>query len=409
MVHVQKRIRDVKKNLAELEKMEKYFYGSNLLRKADADVSPATPAYSTAPDWVQPVFGRRIWSFLNYEKNIIALIPKARWGQSGWRMLSTAAIDWTHDGTEQPGGIARGGTLPETVAITPIIQATQPKEVIHTWGALEIDQFLSSVDDSVELVPEMRAELGREHAMVLNTQVIQSVEPLAGGAGAAYTGTDNLESLDRIIASNAEEGAAGGSQTDWYNAWMKYAQTEVIRDNASVYDAQVVPMSGTMGTDGDLAVNKIDLLWRQIVEAGGKTDVIITGLDFINALSEILEPERRFIGEGKILPRYGGVVGEVAGVEGGFSVATWKGIPMVTSEHVRCTDGTYGDTISKAYFLDTEFLELRIASPTRYLETSRTYDAYIAQDKLRIEGAYYTVGELICYRFNTQGKLRDIK
>jgi len=76
---------------------------------------------------------------------------------------------------------------------------------------------------------------------------------------------------------------------------------------------------------------------------------------------------------------------------------------------MRCTDPTYGDTISKAMFLDTEYLRFRVAAPTRYLETARQYVSYLAQNKLRIEGGYLTVGELICYRFNVQGKLRDIK
>lgn len=405
----QERIGDTEENLKALRELEVKTYGNQLIRKSDADATVATPVYTTLPDWAQPVFGRRVWSFLNYEKNVLAVIPKAPWRNSGWRMLTAGAMDWTHDNTEMVGGQARGFTLPDTLKVTPIVQATQPKEIMHTWGALEIDQFLSSVDDAIQIVPEMRAELGREHAALINTMLVQSVEPIAGGAAANWAGTNNIESLDRVIASSAEETALGGTHADMYDPWKQYAFKPVNRDSETVFDSQVVSFSGTMGTDGDITLPTIEKLWRQIIEAGGETDVIITGADFVSALSEILEPERRFMGEMKIVPTYGGVRGWSAGVDAAFSVASFRNIPMITTRAMRNTDGTYGDTISKSLWLDTEYLELRTASPTRYMETSRTYDAYVAQNKLRVEGAYYTVAELICYRMNVQGKLRDAK
>lgn len=408
------KVEDPVQNMLELRQMEKEFYGESIakssqIRKSDADASVTAPVYTTLPDWAQPSFGRKVWSNLNYEKNVFAILPKARWNNSGWRMILTAAQSWEHIATQLAGGISRGGALPETIKVTPAVNATQPKEIMHTWGALEIDQFLSSIDDSIQIVPEMRAELGREHAAIMNTMLVQSVEPLAANATANWAGTNNLESLDRIVSSDAEEDACGGSYTDMYNPWAQYAQQEVDRDSGTTFDSVVKSFSGTIGTDGDMTISKIEELWRTIVEAGGEPDVILTGADWVSALSEILEPERRFVGEAKVLPSYGGVQGLQSGVEAGFAVATYKGTPIITTRVMRNTDATYGDTISKAFMLDTNYLELRVASPTRYMETSRTYDAYVAQNKLRIEGAYYTVAELICYRFNVQGKLRDAK
>ena len=409
MVHVQERIDDPEKNLRELRELERKFYGSPIIRKADADVAPATPAYTTAPDWVQPLFGRKVWSFLNYEKNVFAILPKEVWKQSGWRLLTAAGQSWAHSGAELAGGIARGGALPDTIAPTIVVNATQPKEVIHTWGTEEIYEFMSSIDDSVEIIPLMREELGKEHAAIINTMLVQSVEYLAGNSSGNWAGTDNFETLDRIIASDAEEDAVGGSHDHYYDPWKKYGILDIDRDSGTTYDAVVKAPGGTLGTDGDLTLWAIEEVWRTIIEAGGKPDVILTGADFVTALSEILEPERRFIGEAKVMPQYGGVRGIAAGVEAGFSVATFRGIPIITTAAMRCTDSSYGDTISKAMFLDTEYLSFKVAAPTRYMETKRDYTSYVAQDKLRIEGAYLTVGELICYRFNVQGKLRDIK
>jgi hypothetical protein len=150
-------------------------------------------------------------------------------------------------------------------------------------------------------------------------------------------------------------------------------------------------------------------MWRQIKDAGGNPDVGVTGADFIIALSEILEPERRFVGEAQVVPTFGGVRGLAPGVEGSFTVSTFRNIPLITSPNVRCTDATYGDTISKLFMLDTSQIRFRVAAPTRYMETPSNYVSYMASNKLRIEGGYLTVGELVCYRFNTQGKLRDIQ
>jgi len=408
MVQVQERIDDPEENLRQMRKLEELVYGSKLIRKQDVDVSVTRPVYVTLPDWVQPVFGRKVWSFLNYEKNVFAIIPKERWIQSGWRMLVSPAQSWEHTGPELAGGRGRGAALPDTIAVEPEIMWTEPKEIVHTWGVLELHAFLSSIDDAVQIIPYMREELGKEHAAIINTMLIQSAEYLAGVATADWAGTDNLETLDRIISSDAEEDAVGGTYNHFYDPWKKYGGREIDRDTETQWDA-VVESPGTLGTDADLTLWAIESVWRQLVEKGAKTDVILTGADFVTALSEILEPERRFVGEAVVVPAYGGVRGLAAGVEAGFRVATFRGIPMITTRVMRCTDDTYGDTISKAMFLDTEYLRIRVAEPTRYMETPREYLSYLAQNKIRIEGAYKTVAELICYRFNVQGKLRDIK
>lgn len=409
MVQVQERIDDPEENLRHLRELEKMFYGSKLVRKADSDISVTTPVYTTLPDWVQPIFGRKVWSHLNYDKNAFAIIPKERWIQSGWRMLTTAAIDWAHTGAEKAGGISRGAAIPDTVSTEPVVMATQPKEIMHTWGVLEMDAFLSSIDDAVAIIPYFREELGREHAAIINTMLVQSAEYLAANATANWAGTDNIESLRRVISSDAEEDAVGGTYANCFDPWTKYGLREIDRDATTTWDSIVVAPGGTLGTDGDLTLWAIEDVWRQIIENGGQPDVILTGADFVQALSEILEPERRFMGEALVVPQYGGVRGLAPGVEAGFRVATFRQIPMITTAVMRCTDATNGDTISPALFLDTEYLRLRVAAPTRYMETPRQYLSYLAQNKLRIEGGYLTTAELIAYRFNVHGKLRDIK
>jgi len=303
MPQIQERLDDPRENLRQLQELEKQFYGSKLIRKVDVDVTPAAVAYTTLPDWVQPVFGRKVWSFLNYEKNVFAIVPKERWIRSGWRMLVSAGQSWSHTGAELSGGISRGGALPDTIAPTLKVNSTQTKEVMHTWAVREIDAFLSSIDDAVNIIPFMREELGKEHAAIINTMLIQSVEYLAGNAAANWAGTDNFETLDRIISSDAEEDAVGGLYADNYDPWKKYGLLAVDRDTGTTYDAVVEAPGGILGTDGDLTLWSIETVWRKIIENGGAPDVILTGADFLTALSEILEPERRFMGEARVVPQ----------------------------------------------------------------------------------------------------------
>jgi len=136
MPQIQERLDDPEENLRQLQELEKQFYGSKLIRKADVDVVPATIAYTTLPDWVQPVFGRKVWSFLNYEKNVFAILPKERWIRSGWRMLTSAGQSWAHTGAELSGGMSRGGasTVKKSVAPQAAAQGdpiTMPLEELY--------------------------------------------------------------------------------------------------------------------------------------------------------------------------------------------------------------------------------------------------------------------------------------
>jgi hypothetical protein len=66
------------------------------------------------------------------------------------------------------------------------------------------------------------------------------------------------------------------------------------------------------------------------------------------------------------------------------------------------------DTISRIYFLDTDFVKMAVAQPTKYMETQFDEDM-IYMNVTGKEGWYQTIGELRCYCFNKQGKIRDLR
>jgi hypothetical protein len=92
-----------------------------------------------------------------------------------------------------------------------------------------------------------------------------------------------------------------------------------------------------------------------------------------------------------------GVVGE-AGLNFDSRVGAYDGIPIFLSQHV------VKDTTSRIHLLDMGNLAVRVAAPTTYVDNTNL----AVLQKLSKEFAFVTAGELICYKFNTSGSVRDL-
>ena len=119
-----------------------------------------------------------------------------------------------------------------------------------------------------------------------------------------------------------------------------------------------------------------------------------------------MQAQRRF-GNGDeklVIPTFNGIKGApVAGYEGGFTVATYQGIPIIPTKECK------QDTISRMYFVDTRYMHIKIAKPTQYFETGISTGNPFAINKFADEGLYRTMAELVCTFFKAHGKLRDLK
>jgi len=277
--------------------------------------------------------------------------------------------------------VSEGGTMPATVKPTFVELTDDPKTIVHGFKVTELMEFMSSVDDAIDLLPVLREEFGKEHARAINAMLLDDVTDLA---------SDNFESLDRVISSDSDEtNNADTDDPDIYGLDRSAGGW----DNAYTNDA---------AANRDLTLTLIDTTLQNIWDAGGKPKVIMTGTDTLMRWQQLLEAERRFMETARVVPTFGGVRGLAPGVEAGFMVATYFGIPIITSQDAP------SDTISHIHFYDTDFLELRIAKPTVYYESARN-QGFIYMDYLGMEGYYQTMGELICTRFNVQGKLVNLK
>ena len=359
------------------EMMDHYYPESpEEIQKADA------PLLSSTTGWYNVVYGSKVWAQLNYEANVFAMLPKKPWAKSGFRVESAypvAAASWP------TGGVAENAVITDSDSIKPtwVELGDAPKTVLHFFDSSELAAFLAGVDDSVDAIAELRKTIGQFHVEQLNEMLMTNVTTLAG---------DNIESIDRMVSSydevtNCADVDAGDS--DVYG---------LDRDAAATWADAIVNENGD--TDRVLTLKLIDETLKDVMHAGGKPKVILTGYDTLFEWQSLLEAQRRYMQTTKVMPTFGGVRGAAPGIEAGFMVATYHGIPIIATH--RCTTG--GSGISHIFFLDTDYLYLKVAKPTQYVESSDM----LALDRLGMRGAYRTMGELTCTRFNVQAKIRDL-
>jgi len=355
-----------------IEDMERYYYGFDAIRKAD------DPLMTTTQGVYNPIYGAKVWSQLNQEPNAFAILPKTVWDKSGWRVIYQRAA-------ETGGGVGENATLPDTIKPKFKELSTKPKIVAHTFNASEMETFLGTKDDGLgDVMRVLREEMAKHHVEMINRMLLADVDTPAG---------DNIESIDRVCSSKSEEdnildaGDAdiyGIDRSDSNNSW---ADAYVDHNN---------------GTDRTFTIDLLDTAITNIRKAGGQPKVILTGYDTQERIQQALQAQQRFLDTKKVVPTYNGVKG-IEGVEAGFNVATYQGIPII------CSKDVVQDTISRIYILDTDYLFFKVALPTMYFESGMSRKDPFGINYLGDEGMYRTMGELICTRFNVQGKIRDLK
>lgn len=372
--------------------MAQYYGPSKLVRKA-VEVSESAGA---GTHW-EPLYGKKVWSLLNLEANIFAMMPKIPWGKTGWRVRTAKA--WS-----QAEGVAEsstGGAIPTPKTITYKQLSAKPKTCAHTFDIGELADFLGGVDDAVDLLADYREEIGLEHAFGINKAL--GVKEESGAAGSSP------ESIDRVVSSYDEVNG---------NSAISSGEADIYSQDRDAESSTTLPFFSHVvendGTDRDLTLTLIDTVLQYIwegsttataatIEGGGKPKVIMTKANTMMRWQQLLEAERRFVDTARVVPSFGGVRGVAPGVEAGFMVATYFGIPIIPSQHI-----VNRDTIGGIYMLDTDFLKLAIAKPTTYVETGRG-QGFLYRGYFAIEGMYETMLELRAYRFNVHGKLVDLK
>ena len=379
--------------------MERYYYGAgnsmgytytgSELLKSDS------PMLSTTAGTYQAIYGRKVWSQLNQEFNAFSILPKKPWERSGWRVIT----DKPNAGVVH-GGIAENGTLPETVKPTFQHVAAKPKTIAHSFDVSEVAVFLADKDDGMgDMRSVLKEEMGKHHAEMVNKMLLQDTDGAAG---------NNFESLDRITAADGGSGSTTGLRTE--QGSNDHADLAADLDIYSINRAANAWSHAEVNCAADaaaasrrvLSLDHLDTIFQQVWERGGNPKVILTGYDTLMRLQQLLQAQQRFMEEKRVTPTYNGVKG-VPGIEAGFIVATYNGVPIIpTKDMVK-------DGLSRMYLLDTDYMYFSTAIPTQYFESGIETGDPFAINRLGQEGLYRTMGEVWTTFFGAQASIRDLK
>lgn len=376
-----------------IQELEDRYYGSGIseIMKTDAPVLTSTTGVYNA------VYGKLVWSLFNQEANVLGLLPKSVYKKSGWRLMTARA------GTTADGGVAEDGAIPDTVKPTFVEVTNTLKTVAHSFDVSETQAYLASVeDDAIGEVEYMRQIIGTKHKEAMNQMLLADASAEAAASTGNYAGKDGFETLDRVISSDSEEDAFGGSNTSYFDIFG------LDRDSATNYDSYV---SHNSGTDRAISDSILRDAFFSIAEDGGQTTALVTGHDTYKNIIALYADQVRYnvLGETKAKFSVNGIETD-NGLEAGMRISSVYGNPIITAKDVT------KDTGSRIYLLDTSDpegfgearLQLSIAKPTQYFETGIGQDDPFAINKFNTEGVYRTLGEVKCTTLQAQGKIRDL-
>jgi len=345
----------------------------------------AYPLLTTTTGALNRTYGPQLWTNLNLEANAFGCTPKEIYERSGFRAITARPSD------SVTGGTAEDGSIPDPVKPTFAIQNITPKRVAHTSADSDIQEKLSKTLDDAIGMDGVRQFLASYHAENINKMLLTNVTTLA---------STNIESLDRICSSYAEVtncGDVDANDADIYS---------VDRDGSAGWTDATV--SHGSNTDRSLTDSIYNGLYYSVLKAGGNPTYWLTGHNTMNDWAQIEAGKHRLLTE-----RW--VKGSVNGVETldgqgtGLNVSTHKGLPIILSKDV-VEDGS-----ERIYLLDTsqeEFgrprLCMSMLEPTMYYEAGLKFGNPFVLNNFQNEIMFTTVGELLCRKFNAQGKIRDL-
>ena len=404
------------KTIDELEALY-YGYNRNLLRKADAPATTSTAGVFNA------IFGAYAWAQLNLEANAFGILPKYPWDKSGWRVITAKpTLATTAQGTANNntalGGTGEGGLIADTVKPTLQEIDVRPKTAQLPFSASEVMEWLAthSKDDIWGGLGSLRLYMAVQHKEFLNRMLLADVE--GNVSSGAFAGTKDFESLDRIVSSNAEETALGGSGSEEYNPWN--ANATIDRDGSSEFDCTVESASGTIGTNGVLTDDTLRTFLRKIRIAAGKDPNVFLGShEVYSEIQGLYMPSVRIpnpYGESLVQIDVTGIQ-TFKGTGVGIHVDSIYGIPFIPSKDAPSDAGDSSE-IGRLFAFDTSDAEgygyprigIQIAIPTEYYEATRRSPGYPFVNNAFVEkGVFRTMGETVCRHFKSQGKIRDIK
>jgi len=365
------------------------YYGGTLgiakrygIHKAD-DTWNTTGGATSNTDPFNTMYGATVFNQLNTKSEVFKLLNKEPWTQSGWRALATRPTT--------TAGRAEGAAFQDTDKPEIKNLSAALKEIVTPWEVSTRAELLSEADDGIKgILNFLRKENAEAHTYYMDAMLFTDAGTQEG---------DNFESLDRATATLAYCTASGtGHPNDQSDADMYGID---VTSN-TWFDAGYTHFPSN-GTDDALALDDIDTGIATLLENGLDYSnlILVTGYDTYQDLKGLMQAgsnarwsyDLKAAGAGS----QNGVTGE-AGYNFDSRVGSYDGIPIFVTQHAA------SDTSSRIYLLDTSALALRVAAPTTYVDNQNL----AVLQKLSKEFAFITAGNLVCYRRNTSGSIRDL-
>lgn len=333
------------------------------------------------------IYGSKTFAQLTYDAPLWGMLKKVNWLNtgSGWRVISANAT--------LSSGVAENGAIPNASVPTVNEVECKPKILATTWGTYDLMQIESKLgNDTIPIEEVARQYFMQAHVKGINGDLGDTVNTVH---------TNTIESLDRITSSNAELAVSDNppAANDCDLAGYIVDGSTHDRDAGTGFtDAQLVHNDGT---DEELTLANLNSLIRACRKAGNKNAVLVTNWEIADKLNDLLDARQRFQGTSRKIYSINGVQ-SAPGMDAGFEVATYRGIPIIVTDDL--DDTTHEG--SRIWMLDLDNLFIKVALPTMYL-TSEDADKF-ALGYFRTDSMYVTMAELVCTKFYSQGKIRDL-
>jgi hypothetical protein len=305
---------------------------------------------------------------------------------SGWRVVSA-------DVSTLVEGVAETGDIPDRDHPTLNEVECKPKILCTPWAVYDLLAIESKLGNDAIPIEEFGRMYYRDaHVKGINGELGDTVNTVH---------TNTIESYDRITSSYAEVNVSDNppAANDADLAGYLVDGSAHDRDAAAGWtDAQLVHNDGT---DRALELSHMNELARKCRKAGLKNGAWVTNWEVKEKIDALIEPKQRYVGYDRRVFTINGVQ-TPPGRQTGFEVATYLGMPIIVTDDL--DDTTHEG--SRIWLVDLDHLHIRVALPTVYI-TSEDADKF-ALDKFLTDNMYVTMAELVCTKFYSQGKIRDI-
>jgi len=324
------------------------------------------------------IFGAKVMIQANLNSNALGAIPKTGWAKSGFRAL-TAASD-----VNGGAGVGEGGSVPATVKGTYAEVTVTAKQLAHSFDESTVLLNKAGKDD-ITLWADIADIEGQTFLNMINYDMFGDNDTVAG---------NNIESLDRICGSYAEITACGqtASDLDIYG---------IDRDAAATWtDAYV---SHGSGTDRTFTFSLLDSVFSGVRPYWDNNyydgKFMLTKFDTLERMQQLGMSQLRFSQSDKVEFTVGEGVKTIKGADVGFDASSYKGVPIIPDDYATA------DTLGRIFLLDGNNLSLCWLQPVQYVDS----DHPLIAASHRKWGEYHAQGEMVCTRFKSQGKVRDLK